>query len=93
MKMHGFREGCVKPDMAKFILMIAVVLTLPGTGTFAGQSRAKLRRKYGVPISETFLVRPGITATATYGTGGRIIEYLISPQITDLENSRGRTLN
>jgi hypothetical protein len=81
----------------KHFIRVLAVLGISGllgaTGTLAGQSRAELRRKYGVPISETFIVRPGITATATYGTGGRIIEWLISPQITDLEKSRGKTLN
>lgn len=64
-----------------------------GSGTLVGQSRAALRQKYGEPISETFIVRPGISATATYGKSGRIIEWLISPRNTDPIKSRGRTMS
>jgi len=38
-----------------------------------------LRRKYGEPISETFVVRPGITVTATYAADWKITEFLIAP--------------
>jgi hypothetical protein len=48
---------------------------------------------YGEPPSEVFTVRPGISVTATYATDGRIIELVISPQITDLIKSRGKTLS
>jgi hypothetical protein len=58
-----------------------------------GQSKEDLRRKYGEPISEVFMVRPGISVTATYGTNGRIIELLVSPRITDIIKSRGTTLS
>jgi hypothetical protein len=78
---------------SRVLLALGIGGLLGATGTLSGQSREELRRKYGSPISETFIVRPGITVTATYETGGRIIEWLISPQITDLEKSRGRTLN
>lgn len=74
-----------------------VILSISGllitSGTLAGQSRAALRRKYGEPIAETFIVRPGMSVTATYGTGGRIVELVISPRNTDLIKSRGRTLS
>lgn len=61
-------------------------------GTLLGQSSADLRQKYGQPVSEVFMVRPGIGVTATYGTNGRIIELLIAPRTTDLIKSRGKTL-
>src|SRR6266481_1287335 len=38
------------------------------SGTLFGQSKEELRRKYGEPISETFMVRPGISVIATYAT-------------------------
>ena len=39
------------------------------------------------------MVRPGITITATFGTHGRIIEFLILPQNAGLIKSRGETLS
>ena len=79
--------------LSRVLVVLGIGGLLSAPGTLAGQSKAELRRKYGAPISEAFIVRPGITATATYGTGGRIIEWLISPRITDLEKSGGRTLS
>jgi hypothetical protein len=52
-------------------------------GTLLGQSRDELRRKYGDPVSETFLLRPGLRVTATYAANDRIVELLISPELRD----------
>jgi hypothetical protein len=63
----------------------SAILTVAGFivagGTLLGQSRDELRRKYGDPVSETFLLRPGLTVTATYAANGRIVELLISPEL------------
>jgi hypothetical protein len=79
------------------LIRLLIVLGIGGlavaTGRLAGQSSAELRHKYGTPISETFVVRPGINATATYGKSGRIVEWLIQARNTDLIKSRGRTLS
>jgi len=45
-----------------------------------GQSSDELRRKYGEPISETFVVQPGISVTATYGTNRQIAELSVCPR-------------
>jgi hypothetical protein len=67
---------------------------LAASGTLAGQSRDELRGKYGDPVSETFMVRPDISVTATYATNGRIAELLISPRpTTAMVKSRGQTLS
>jgi hypothetical protein len=52
-----------------------------------------LRTKYGEPLSETFIVRPGIGVTVTYAPTGQIAEMLISPQMTDLIKSKNKTLS
>lgn len=52
-----------------------------------------MRQRYGEPISETYVVRPGISVTATFGKDGRITEFIISPQNTDLIKSRGKSLS
>jgi hypothetical protein len=74
------------------ILTVTVLVWCAGSVVF-GQSREELRRKYGDPISETFLVRPGIGVTVTYSNTGRITEIMISPQTTDLIKSKGKSLN
>jgi hypothetical protein len=73
--------------------IFSIVGWAAASGTLIGQSREELRRKYGEPVSETFVARPGITVTATYGTNGRIAELLISPENTALIKSRGATLS
>lgn len=49
-------------------------------GFFPGKTAVTLHDRYGRPISETFLVRPGITVSATYGQSGDVCELLVSPQ-------------
>jgi hypothetical protein len=49
-------------------------------GTFPGYTAQSLRERYGQPVSEDFLVRPGIVASATYGKDGQVCELLIRPQ-------------
>ena len=73
------------------ILSVAGVLISPGA--LFGQSKEDLKRKYGEPLSEVFMARPGISVTATYGANGRVIELLISPSITSIIKSRGATLS
>jgi hypothetical protein len=75
------------------LLVLSVAGTLAMSAPLAGQSLDELKRKYGEPISQTFVVRPDISVTATYAANGRITELLIAPRITDLIKSRGRTLS
>jgi hypothetical protein len=63
------------------------------SGTLGGQSREVFKKKYGEPVSETFLVRPDIAVTATYAKDGRIIELLVAPRTAGLIKSRGTTLS
>jgi hypothetical protein len=48
--------------------------------SFTGKTALTLRERYGQPISETYLVRPGIAVSAIYGESGDVCELLISPQ-------------
>lgn len=56
------------------------------------QTASELRRKYGTPASETFIVRPGIVVTATYAKDGEPCEMLIEPQhpTTPIKSSTAR---
>jgi len=52
-----------------------------------------LKKKYGLPVAETFLLRPGITVTASYDSTGQVTELLIAPQLTDLITSKSKGLS
>src|SRR4051812_10293072 len=72
--------------------MKLVVILLILCGSVAAQSRDDLKKKYGEPISEDFLLRPGITVTAAHDSNGQITEMLIAPLVTDLIKSKGNGL-
>jgi len=55
-----------------FILLISVPA--------AAQAQSNLRQKYGTPLSESFVVRPDIIVTATYGKDGGVCEMVIKPR-------------
>ena len=57
-----------------------LLFALAVQGSFPASSTQTLRQRYGQPLSETFLVRPGIAVTATYGANGDTCELVISPQ-------------
>jgi hypothetical protein len=55
------------------------LLALAFQTSFPANSPETLRQRYGQPVSQTFLVRPGIVVTATNGATGKICELVISP--------------
>jgi hypothetical protein len=61
--------------------------------TVIAQTKDQLRQRFGEPISETFLVRPGIVVTATYAPSGKITELAISPLNSSLIKSKNTTLS
>jgi hypothetical protein len=48
--------------------------------SFPGKTGETMRQRYGPPVSETFLVRPGLVVSASYGKHGQFCELFISPQ-------------
>jgi hypothetical protein len=69
--------------MRRFIRKSAVFTAaaiVVASGLLQGQSKDEFRRKYGDPVAEKFMVRPGISVTASYGPNGRIAELLIIPE-------------
>jgi hypothetical protein len=48
--------------------------------TANAQTREELHKKYRSPIIETFIVRPGISATVGYAETGEVCEMIIHPQ-------------
>jgi len=72
-------------------LKALVILLIICTAVVA-QSRDDLKKKYGQPVAETFLIRPGMIVTASYNSTGQVTELLIAPQLTDLIKSKSRGL-
>jgi hypothetical protein len=56
-----------------------ILLALAFQTSFPAHSTDTLRQRYGQPVSETFLVGPGIFVSATYGTSGNTCELVIGP--------------
>jgi hypothetical protein len=71
----------------------AVIILLIMCTVVSAQSRDDLKKKYGQPVAETFLIRPGIIVTASHNSTGQITELLIAPQLTDLIKSRNKGLS
>jgi hypothetical protein len=69
----------MKPILIVLIVCVGVV----------AQSRDDVKKKYGDPISETFLLRPDITATVSYNSTGQVKELIIAPFTTGLFKSKG----
>ena len=59
--------------------MKTVLIAVLACGTLLGLYKEQLRQRFGAPVAETYLVRPGIEATATYGADGKITRLLIAP--------------
>jgi len=72
-------------------MKLFLILLMLCSGVVA-QSRDDLKKKYGEPVSETFLLRPGITVTASHNSNGQITELVIAPLVTDLIKSKGNGL-
>jgi hypothetical protein len=66
------------------VILMAVAFQVP----FTAKSPETLRQRYGKPISETFLVRPGIFVTADYGPSGQICGLSIAPKSGSLVASK-----
>jgi hypothetical protein len=70
---------------------VLVIILLACTAVYA-QSRDDLRKKYGEPTAETFLIRPGIIVTASYESTGNVSELVISPQLTGIIKTKAKGL-
>ena len=57
-----------------------LALLLLFQASFPADTAQSLRQRYGPPVSENFLVRPGVVATASYGPGGHVCNVVVSPE-------------
>ena len=60
--------------------MKAIVIVLLTCMFVSAQSSSDLRQKYGIPISETYKVRPDVVVTVTYAKTGEVCSMVIKPQ-------------
>jgi hypothetical protein len=58
------------------LILLAVALQ----GSFPARTPQTFRTRYGKPLSETFLVRPGVVVSAVYGASGDTCELVIVPK-------------
>src|SRR5579863_3549582 len=56
----------------------ALILLLQNS--FPANTAQTLRGRYGPPISENFVIRPGVVASASYDASGHVCEIVVSPQ-------------
>lgn len=59
---------------------IYVLFLLLGLASFSADTSQTLRERYGQPISETYIVKPGVVASAKYGVSGHVCAIAIKPQ-------------
>jgi len=71
-------------------IVFIVLLTCFSVGA---QTKDEFKKRFGDPVSETFIVRSGIVVTATYTQSGQVRELLIAPQMTGLIKSKDKTLS
>ena len=57
-----------------------VCLFFAAQDSLPGVTGETLRQRYGPPVSEMFLIRPGLVVTASYGRNSQVCEFFISPQ-------------
>jgi hypothetical protein len=59
--------------------LTAILLAVLFQVSFPAKTRETFRQGYGKPLLETFLVRPGVAATTTYGPSGETCFLTIEP--------------
>ncbi len=62
-------------DQMKILLFVLVVSI-----SLQAQTKEDLQKKYGQPVSESYLIRPEVIVTVTYDKTGKIQEMVIAPR-------------
>jgi hypothetical protein len=73
---------------------LGVAFLLLGLASFPADTSQTLHERYGQPISETYLIRPGIAVAARYGASQHVCSTTIYPEhpthpLNSRENSIG----
>src|ERR1700686_484162 len=48
--------------------------------SFPADTVQTMRQKYGPPISETYLIKPGVVTTVSFGASGHVCEIVVRPE-------------
>ena len=59
------------------VALLVLLLTLLPVGA---RTNDNLRKRYGAPVSHTYMVRPGITATVSFSKRGGACKILLEPE-------------
>jgi hypothetical protein len=59
---------------------ICLSLLVMGLASIPGDTSQTWHQRYGQPISETYIVKPGVVASVQYGPSGRACSIVIKPQ-------------
>ena len=58
--------------------------------SFPADTAQTMRQRYGPPIAETYLIKPGVVASVSFGASGHVCEIVVSPEET-ASVKRGKT--
>ena len=58
--------------------------------SFPVDSAQTMRQRYGPPTSETYLVKPGVVASVSFGASGHVCEIVVSSENRDAVRSGNR---
>jgi hypothetical protein len=61
-------------------LRLGAGLLVAGLASFPADTSHTLQERYGQPISETYLVRPGIAVSVRYGASGHVCVMVVEPE-------------
>jgi hypothetical protein len=50
--------------------------------SFSADTAQTMRQRYGPPIAETYLIKPGVAASLSFGASGHVCEIVVSPEET-----------
>jgi hypothetical protein len=73
-------------------LLSLPVLFLALQVSFPVDTAQTMRQRYGPPISESYLMKPGVVASVSFGASGHVCEVVVSPEETALIK-RGKTFS
>ncbi|MGA3194487.1 MAG: hypothetical protein ABSD39_05745 [Terriglobales bacterium] len=59
---------------------VAIALLFAGLASFPADTARTLQERYGLPISEIYVVRLGIEAWARYGASGHVCAMVVKPE-------------
>lgn len=63
-------------------LLSLPVLLLALQVSFPIDTAQTMRQRYGPPIAETYLIKPGVVASLSFGASGHVCEIVVSPEET-----------